>query len=132
MPGTQRAARAGKFSQAMQQRVHQRAARVARAGVDHHPGGLVHDDEIVVHQQQFERQIFRRGHQRGPGQDFDFDGFPGRNPMGGLGDVRRRLARCLRGSVPECACGLAPGRARATKQIQAAAGVARRGGQFLL
>ena len=78
---TQCAARAGKFSQAMQQRVHQRAARMARSGVHHHPRGLVHDDEIVVHQQQLERQIFRRGHQRRPRQNFHLDGFPGRNPM---------------------------------------------------
>ena len=82
-PRTQRAARARKFSQAVQQRVHQRSARVARAGMDHHPGGLVHNDEIVVHQQQFERQIFRRGHQRGPGQDFDLNGFSSRDPVRG-------------------------------------------------
>ena len=44
----QRAARSGKISQAVQERVHQRPRRVARAGMDHHPGGLVHDYEIVV------------------------------------------------------------------------------------
>ena len=51
---TQRTARAGKLSQAVQERVHQRAACVARAGVYHHPGGLVHDYEIVVDKKQFE------------------------------------------------------------------------------
>src|ERR1700676_4866943 len=55
--GTQRAARAGKFSQAMQKRIHQSAARMARTGVYDHPRGLVHDYKIGVEEQQFERQI---------------------------------------------------------------------------
>jgi len=71
----------------VQERIYQRPARVARARVNHHPGGFVHNDEVVVHVQQFERQIFRQRLRRRPGQNFDLDGFTGRDPVRNLGNV---------------------------------------------
>ena len=44
----------------VQQRVDQRAGRVAGGGMHHHAGGLVDDDDIGVVEENFERQIFRQ------------------------------------------------------------------------
>ena len=108
---TQRAARAGKISQAVQQRVHQRAARMARARVHHHPGGLVHNDEIVVHEQQVERQIFRQRLQARAAAELRPRWF--HRPRSGEKPWRcaRPRARAHRVSTPGCACGSAPGHA---------------------
>ena len=43
----------------VQQRVHQRTIRVSGRGVDHHPGGLVDDDQVLVLEQDIERQVLR-------------------------------------------------------------------------
>ena len=54
-------------------------------GVDDHAGGLVHDDEIIIYQQEFQGQIFRRSLQRRPWQDRHGNDFPGGDSMRGFG-----------------------------------------------
>ena len=85
---------------------------MARARMDHHPGGLVHNHEIVVHQQQLERQIFGSRFQREAAAEPSFRWLRRRRFDGKPWRFARRRARGLRGSIPESACGLAPGHAR--------------------
>ena len=51
------------------------------------PAALVHNDEIIVYQQNVERQIFRRSHQRGPGHDRHLNDFPGGDSVRGFGSA---------------------------------------------
>ena len=60
---------------------------MARARVNHHPGGFVHNHEIIVHVQQIERQVFGQRLQRRPWQHFDLDRFTGRDPVRNFGDA---------------------------------------------
>ena len=82
----QGAARFGKFSQTVKERVHQRPARVSRPRMDHHSGRFVHNHEIVIHVQQIERQILRQSLKRRTRQNFDLNGFTGRDPVRNLGN----------------------------------------------
>ena len=76
-PRTQVAAFFRQFLEAIKKRVHQSAACVPRPCVHHHAGRLIHDHEIIIHQQQFQWQIFRGCCQCRPGQDCDLDAFAG-------------------------------------------------------
>ncbi len=131
MPGRSAPPAVGKFSQAVQQRVHQRPARVARARMDHHPGGFVHDHEIVVHVQQIERQIFRQRLQRRPRQNFDLDGFSGRDSVRNLGDVAVHAHVAFADQFLDARAAKLRN-ALGEKQIQPPPGVSRRGGEGLV
>ena len=62
-------------------RVDQCAAARARAGVDHHAGGLVHHDEVRVFVQELDGDFLGSGGERRAGEDFDFDDFAGGEAM---------------------------------------------------
>ncbi len=89
--GAQLAAGGGELLHVVQQRVDQRAAvseivRCAGAGVDHHAGGLVDHGEGVVLIKDVERDVLRRGAQRGwAGLAFDGDGLAAAQLVAGLG-----------------------------------------------
>ncbi len=51
------------------------------------PAGLFTITKSSSTYKQIERQIFRQGLQRGPRQNFDLDGFSGRDSVRNLGDV---------------------------------------------
>ena len=51
---TQRASCLGKFSEAMQQRVHQRPGGMPRARMHHHSCRLVHNQKVIVQEQNIE------------------------------------------------------------------------------
>ena len=64
MPGRSGAADLGKRSEAVQQRVDQRAGVYAGAGVHHHAGRLIHHHDVGVFVEDRQRDVFRRGAQR--------------------------------------------------------------------
>ena len=67
--GTQHAADAGQVGTVVEQRVHQRTARVSGRRVDHQAGRLVDDDQVRVLVQDDERDRFgSRGERRGFGR----------------------------------------------------------------
>ena len=55
----------------VEQRVDQGAVEIARGGMDDHAGGLVDDDQMIVLEDDVERDVLRRVVQRGGGGDAD-------------------------------------------------------------
>jgi hypothetical protein len=74
---------AGQAGEAMQQRVHQRAPRVSRSCVHHHPRRLVHDDDVIILIENVERNVLGLGRERGALQNFDFNFFASGHAMRG-------------------------------------------------
>jgi hypothetical protein len=69
MPGPQLAAGRRERLEAVEQRIHQRAAAarvliLPRPGVNHHPGRLVHHRQVGVLVNHVQRNVFRRGLER--------------------------------------------------------------------
>lgn len=67
--------------QTMEQSVHQGSSRVARAGVNHHASGFVHDYEVIVLVENVKREILGLDCERRPLQNFDFNLFAYFNAM---------------------------------------------------
>ena len=84
---TQRAARLGEFSQAVQQRVHQRA--LARGPRRHGPPSRRACSQSRNRRPRITNRAANLPErlQRRPWQDFDLDGFSGRDPVGNLGNT---------------------------------------------
>lgn len=72
----------------MQQSVNQRSGMDARAGVDHHAGGLIDGDEVVVFIEHRERDVLWRGLQRRERRGVHVDEFGAADCVGStLGDA---------------------------------------------
>lgn len=68
------------------QGVHQGAGHVAGGGVDHHPARLVDDDELVVLEQDIERDVLRRRRRRLRRRQNHRDGIAGVDAMARIKD----------------------------------------------
>src|SRR4051812_34595062 len=81
--GTKVAVDRRQSAEMMQKRVHQSSRMMARAGVNHHSGGLIHDDDVRILIKDLERQFFwfgaKRRRRRGRHRDSfaAFDGIRG-------------------------------------------------------
>ena len=85
MPGRSGPPTPESVSEAVQQRVHERAGMNAGAGVDHHSGGLVDRHHVLRPHKARERDGLRAGAQRGRVGGFHVDGIAAAHSARGAG-----------------------------------------------